>query len=117
MLDLALNDTALFNDQFSSLTILFTDSLGSDHAALHISWIPTTAIPTTAPSPLPGFKLLDELRDSWIRIFGQSPAPSIYDIPSLEGAPKQLHSDIDSASRTLFEPRQTPDPRASGGGT
>src|SRR6266581_27614 len=112
VLDFALlNDVALFNDQFSSLTVSFTDSLGSDHAALNTSWIPVTAIPPTSPSPLPGFKILDELRGSWTRRFGLSPAPLITDIPSLEGAAKQLHADIDEASRSLFEPRQTPDPR------
>ena len=112
VLDLALlNDVALFNDQFSSLSVSFTDSLGSDHAALNISWVPTTAIPLTSPSPLPGFKIVDELRDSWIRRFRLSPTPSIYDIPSLDDAAKQLHIDIDNASHALFQARQTPDPR------
>lgn len=87
VLDLALlNDAALFNDQFSSLSVSFTDSLGSDHAALHISWVPSTAIPLTSPSPLPGFKILDELRASWIHHFRLLPAPPITDIPSLEDA-------------------------------
>jgi len=111
MLDLALlNDVALFNNLFSSLTVSFTDLLGSDHVALNISWIPVTAIPPTSPSPLPGFKILDELRDSWTCQFGLSPVPLITNIPSLEGAAKQLHADIDKASRSLFKPHQIPDP-------
>ena len=65
VLDLILlNTRASISDQFSEVSISFPLSLGSDHAALFLSWTPITEIPPLAPTLLPGFVIDDDLHDT-----------------------------------------------------
>ena len=108
---LLLNSTAMQTDQFSDVTVSFPHSLGSDHAALFISWTPVTALPALPPSLLPGFALDDDLRETWCKSFTAIPSPIISSRDSLLTAAARLLSDIADTCRPLFAPRKTPDPR------
>ena len=112
ILDLALcNDAALFSDQFLPILISFEDSLGSDHAAITTSWIPTYVLPNTEESDMVGFSIVDKLRETWCKEFLKLHPPPITDISSLEAAATALHEDIDRASTSVFRWKKAPDPR------
>ena len=62
VLDLALiNKAAAISGQISPLTISFSDSITSDHAALSLFWYPAEAIAITPPPELTGYAI-DESR-------------------------------------------------------
>jgi len=112
VLDLALlNEAAAISGQISDLQISFLESLSSDHAALRLLWYPAESIALSPPPVLTGYAVDDLYMDSWLKIFGPLPSPSIHDIPSLDAAAIQLHHDIDLASSRVFSPRKAPDPR------
>ena len=111
-IDLVLiNEAASTHLALSPLSVSFTDSLGSDHAALSFSWTPSSALPPVPRSLLPGFKLEDGLQQNWMVGFRCKPHPIITDIDSLVSAAAQLHKDIDAVSAELFDRRHTPDPQ------
>jgi len=112
VLDLALiNEAAAISGQISDLQISFQESISSDHATLRLLWYPAEAIALAPPPTLTGFKVDDLYMDSWLKIFGPLPSPTITDIASLDHAASQLHHDIDHASSQLFSRRKAPDPR------
>jgi len=112
VLDLALiNEAAAISGQISDLQISFQESISSDHATLRLLWYPAEAIALTPPPTLTGFKVDDLYMDSWLKIFGPLPSPTITDVASLDHAASQLHHDIDHASSQLFSRRKAPDPR------
>jgi len=112
VLDLVLiNDTAIATGRFSPITISFEDSIGSDHAALHIYWSPPLPPAMYSPQILPGFKLDDTLADTWKKEFAKLPTPSITSLPSLIAVADALDADIYSVSGSLFKRRTTPDYR------
>jgi hypothetical protein len=105
------NEAAILNTPISPISISFAESLGSDHAALTFTWLPTSAIPTAERVTLPGYALEDHLRPNWELRFKGIPPPAITDIPSLDSAANQLEHDINQVSSTLFNRRRSPDPR------
>ena len=110
-----LNTPAVVSDQFSISAFSFADSFGSDHAALSISWTPTSAIPAFEPLPLPGFKIDDSLRDTWAKEFNKTSliAPIILNAPSTSYGALSLECDILDTSSALFPRRKTADPRGA----
>jgi len=83
IIDLALcNDAVLFSDQVFPILISFDDSLGSDHAAMTTSWIPSHTLPTPEETEMVGFSIVDEFKDSWSKGFSKLPTPQITDITS-----------------------------------
>ena len=106
---LLLNDAALCTGHFSSVSISFQDSIGSDHAALFISWFPPLPPRPYEHSILPGFILDDTLRDSWIKSFSSLPIPTINSIDTLQSAASAFDSDIYDTCDPLFKRRHTPD--------
>ena len=112
VLDLAfLNSPAMLSDQFSDLSVPFEQSLGSDHAALSLSWTPLDALPPLPRTALPGFAIEDDLKDTWCKAFVAIPDPVISSPSSLAIAADRLLLDINDTCAALFEPRKTPDPR------
>jgi len=110
IIDLALlNDSALCTGRFSSLSVSFPDSLGSDHAALLIDWSPPYTPLPYVPTLLPGFVIDDSLVASWTKDFASLPTPVISDLESLSRAADALDTDIYSVSGKLFKRRHTPD--------
>ena len=112
---LLLNTPAVLSDQFSTTLSSFVDSYGSDHAALSISWTPLTAIPTFTPLPLPGFKIDDSLKDTWIKNFAKTCliTPIILDGASTSYGALSLEQDILDTSAAIFPRRTTADPRGA----
>ena len=108
-----LNTPAASSDQFSTVTSSFVDSFGSDHAALSTSWTPIAAIPAYVPTLLPGFKLDDEQREAWSKIFGSTQPPVITDAPSTDAAAASLIQHILDSCTPLFPRRTTADPRGA----
>ena len=110
-----LNTPAVVSDQFSTSSSSFDDSFGSDHAALDISWTPLAAIPAFDPKPLPGFKIDDSLRDTWMKDFTKTSliAPLIIDAASSAYGALSLERDILDTSAALFPRRMTADPRGA----
>jgi len=112
IIDLALlNDSALCTGRFSSVSVSFPDSLGSDHAALSIDWSPPFEPLPYVPTLLPGFVIDDSLVASWTKDFASLPTPNISDIASLSCAADALDTDIYDVSGKLFKRRHTPDLR------
>jgi len=110
IIDLALlNDSALCTGRFSSVSVSFPDSLGSDHAALLITWTPPFDPLPYIPTILPGFVIDDSLVASWTKDFASLPTPDISDIASLSCAADALDTDIYAMSGKLFKQRHTPD--------
>jgi len=110
IIDLALlNDAALCTGRFSPVSILFLDSIGSDHAALSINWSPPFEPLPYVPTLLPGFVLDDSLVASWTKDFALLPTPDISDGASLSHTADALDADIYAVSRKLFKHRHTPD--------
>jgi len=110
IIDLALlNDSALCTGRFSPLSVSFPDSLGSDHAALLIDWLPPYEPLPYVPTLLPGFVLDDSLVASWTKDFASLPTPPISDIDSLSRTVDALDTDIYSVSGKLFKRWHTPD--------
>ena len=114
VLDLALiNEAAAISGQISPLTISFSDSIMSDHAALSLFWYPAKAIAISLPPELTGFQIDDDYFEQWSKFFScllSIPTP-IHDIGSLNHAASSLHIDIDTASASIFVPQKYPDPR------
>ena len=110
-----LNTPAVISDQFSTLSTSFDDSFGSDHAALSISWTPLAAIPTFKPEPLPGFKIDNTLRDTWVKDFVKASlfTPILLDTTSTAAGALSLERDILDTSAALFPRRTTADPRGA----
>ena len=104
-----LNDSALCTGRFSPVSVSFPDSLGSDHAALLISWTPPFEPLPYVPTILPGFVIDDSLVASWTKDFASLPMPLISDIASLSRAADALDTDIYAVSGKLFKRRHTPD--------
>jgi len=68
IIDLALlNDSALCTGRFSPVSVSFPDSLGSDHAALSITWSPPFEPLPYVPTLLPGFVIDNSLVASWTK--------------------------------------------------
>jgi len=110
IIDLALlNDSALCTGRFSSVSVSFPDSLGSDHAALLISWTPPFDPLPYVPTVLPGFIIDNSLVASWTKDFASLPMPPISDIASLTHTADALDTDIYAVSGKLFKRRHTPD--------
>lgn len=110
-----LNTPAVVSDQFSTSSASFDESFGSDHAALSISWTPLAAIPAFRPEPLPGFKIDDTLRDTWIKDFAKTSLfiPILLDAASTAAGALALERDILDTSAALFPRRTTADPRGA----
>ena len=110
-----LNTPAVVSDQFSSSHSSFAESYGSDHSALSISWTPLATVPTYKPTPLPGFKIDDSLRDTWLRDFTATCllAPIVFDAESTSHGALSLERDILDVSAALFPQRTTADPRGA----
>ena len=110
-----LNTPAVISDQFSTSRSSFTKSYGSDHAALSISWTPLAAIPTYKPLPLPGFKLDDSLKDTWLKDFTKTclVTPIIIDAASTLNGTLSLEQDILDTCTSIFPRRTTADPRGA----
>jgi hypothetical protein len=112
VLDLVLlNSPALMSGLFSDASVSFEESLGSDHAAMVVFWTPSHTLPSTPPSPLPGFAVEDDMQASWSLAFAAIPDPVISGPPSLVIAAERLLTDIAEVSTSLFGPRRPPDPR------
>jgi len=110
IIDLALlNDSAICTGRFSSVSVSFPDSLGSDHAALFINWTPPFDPLPYVPTVLPGFVIDDSLVASWTKDFASLPTPDISDIDSLTRAADALDTDIYAVSGKLFKRQHTPD--------
>jgi len=111
VLDLALiNEATAISRQISGLHISFEESISLDHVALRLLWYPTKSIAIAPPPVLTGFAVDDLYMDSWLKIFGSLPSPLITDIPSLNAAAAQLHTDMDDASSQVFSRRKALDP-------
>jgi len=106
---LLLNDAALCTGRFSSVSISFQDSLGSDHAALYISWFPPLPPRPYERAILPGFVLDDSLCDTWVKAFSSLPPSTIDSVTSLQLAALKFDSDIYDTCDPLFKRRRTPD--------
>jgi hypothetical protein len=67
------------SDGFSMANVSFEESLGSDHAAVYVTWHPLDALPSVPAAAVPGFALEDELASSWSKDFPRRafPAPLI----------------------------------------
>ena len=114
VLDLILlNTRATISDQFSEVNVSFPLSLGSDHAALFLSWSPITELPQLAPTLLPGFIINNDLHDTWVKAFVAIPDPVITSRDSLLIAADRLLDDINEVCRPLFSRRRTPDARGA----
>jgi len=110
VLDLVLlNDVATCTGRFSSVSVSFSDSLGSDHAALFICWFPPSPPRPYERTILPGFSLDDTLRDSWSKAFSLLPTPPTNTVPLLMTAADQFDMDIYDTCIPLFRRRMTPD--------
>jgi len=104
IIDLALlNDSAICTGRFSSVSVSFPDSLGSDHAALLITWTPPFDPLPYIPAILPGFVIDDSLVASWTKDFASLPVPVISDVTSLACAADALNTDIYAMSGKLFK--------------
>ena len=109
-----LNLPAVISDEFSLVSVSFSESFGSDHAAVSIHWTPAIALPPLSPSLLPGFKLDDNCRDEWSKLFiTSSLETTILDRDSTILAASSLHADILSACEPLFARRTVCDPRGA----
>jgi len=104
-----LNDSAICTGRFSPVSVSFPDSLGSDHAALLITWTPPFDPLPYVPTILPGFVIDDSLVASWTKDFASLPMPPISDIASLIRTADALDTDIYAVSGKLFKRRHTPD--------
>jgi len=110
IIDLALlNDSAICTGRFSLVSVSFPDSLGSDHAALLITWTPPFDPLPYVPTLLPGFVIDNSLVASWTKDFASLPTPLISDIASLTHAADALDTDIYAVLGKLFKRRHTPD--------
>jgi hypothetical protein len=136
ILDLVLaNDLVCYSAQLGDVTVSLADSLGSDHATLIFDIFPLDSI-TIIPPPAPsGFKVDDELKDSWVKEFimllppGLPYAPKHCTAPlDLTGTPSGHESGaqesldeslnlfnraINEASRHTLKPNRIPDPRGA----
>ena len=106
---LLLNDAVLCTGHFSSVSISFQDSLGSDHAALYISWFPPLPPCPYKQAILPGFVLDDSLCDTWVKAFLSLPPSTIDLVTSLQLAALKFDSDIYDTCDPLFKRHRTPD--------
>ena len=114
VLDLVLlNARAIASDQFSDVYVSFPLSLGSDHAALFLSWTPIIEIPQLSPTTLPGFVIDDDLHDTWAKTFAAIPNPVITSSASLIIAANCLLEDITETCAPLFSRRRSPDPQGA----
>jgi len=110
IIDLALlNDSALCTNCFSPVSISFLDLLGSDHAALSLTWSPPFDPLPYVPTILPGFVINDSLVPSWTKDFSLLPTPSISSLSSLTATADALDADIYVVSGRLFKRRHMPD--------
>jgi len=110
ILDLVLlNDVATCTGRFSSVSVSFSDSLGSDHVALFICWFPPSPPQPYECTILPGFSLDDTLWDSWSKAFSLLPTPPTNTVPLLMTAADQFDTDIYDTCTPLFWRRMTPD--------
>jgi len=98
-----LNNSALCTGRFSPVSVSFPNSLGSDHAALLITWTPPFDPLPYVPTILPGFVIDDSLVASWTKDFASLPMPPISDIASLTCAADALDTDIYAMSGKLFK--------------
>ena len=110
-----LNTPAVVSEQFSTTLSSFADSYGSDHTALSISWTPIAAIPAYKALPLPGFKIDDSLKDTWMKAFTKASlyTPLVIDKTSTSLGALSLEQDILDTSAALFPRRTTADPRGA----
>jgi hypothetical protein len=130
VIDLALaNNCAFMSNQLGDVTVSLADSLGSDHAALLLTLIPTDSI-EMIPLPAPkGYHADPERRENWIgeyaRLLAKSPlslsicrAPSDHGSTTAHGIMVQeyvntLDDIIEQVSRATLEPKRAPNPNGA----
>ena len=76
VLDLAfLNEAAMASDQFFLYSVLFAESVGSDHATSLLTWHSETSLALVPPPTPVGFVINDLAKDAWIKKFHLEPCP------------------------------------------
>jgi hypothetical protein len=132
VLDLVLaNDIMCYSAQLGDVTVSLSDSLGSDHAALIFEIYTLNSIAIIPPPALSGFKVDDELKDSWVKEFimllplcppyapEHSTAPNDPSVirhgvtahKSIDESLNLFNRAIDEASCRTLKPNRVPDPR------
>jgi len=107
VLDLTLiNEAMVFSRQLGELTISYSESLGSDHAALLLDYYLSEGVTLTALRAPAGYCMDDNRRDAWIKAFSlqyiTSNNATVLSVPwELSGIPclqqvESEHSDHDT---------------------
>jgi Endonuclease-reverse transcriptase len=112
VLDLFLvNSLAATTLDLSPITISFDLSLHSDHAALSTTLSLHSLLPPPPTWDLPGFKVIDDMEDTWQHAFRALPAtPLITSEADLLKEADRLLQDIDTVCSDFFDRHSTPDP-------
>ena len=109
------NEATLLDDTFHDLDINFADSLGSDHAAMGLSFFHVQANPPQHNPLLPPYLLQDTARERWIAQFRTLTHPPILLVnpAEIDTNTARLVQCIENTSSTIFEPRKEFSPRAA----
>ena len=112
-IDLAwVNAAAAQDDLFQNFLVDRDASLGSDHAALLVTYCSTDDIDTAAPAPFLGYSIPPEKEEDWIRQFPTRPLPPLLTINDIDTETELLHFDIDLTSELTLEKCRPFSPRA-----
>ena len=117
VIDLAwYNEAAVQSATFTGLEVDWPGSLGSDHAMLR-----TTALPSEPSNPargeVLGYVTDPERREEWTRTFKARLRPGQFQHPptpeEIEAAVESLTRDIQQTNEEIFDKRRPPHPRAA----
>jgi hypothetical protein len=112
-IDLAwINAAAARDDIFHDFIIDKDASLGSDHAALLVTFFAPVDDAATGPPPHTGYKISPEREEAWKREFPVRALPQILSKDDIDAEVELLHVDIGVASEMTFDKRKPFSPRA-----
>jgi hypothetical protein len=127
------NLVARFSNQIGEVSISWSESLASDHAALLFTLYPSDSL-ALIPAPAPnGYKAEPENRESWVEAFAMSLPPCLPYAPPHSTEPedpsvichrvpahdhlnllvKAFDHAIDTACKTTLKPKWAPDPQGA----
>jgi endonuclease/exonuclease/phosphatase family metal-dependent hydrolase len=112
-IDLAwINAAAAQDDLFHDFIVDRDASLGSDHAALLVTYTSHDELIPTGPPPVSGYAISPEKEEDWKRHFPSRPILPLLTKDSVDMETELLHADIGIASDLTFDKRKPFSPRA-----
>ncbi|KAH9986952.1 hypothetical protein BJV77DRAFT_964987 [Russula vinacea] len=111
------NAAAAQADLFHDFLVDRDIALGSDHAALLVTFFVPDDVQTTGPPPLLGFKIDLEQHEEWLHHFPTRALPQLLTPENIDTEADTLYVDIGVASEMAFDKRRPFSPPQSPGGT